>query len=101
MYTFSLVIKNVMHDACIFHDIVVIPFLYIYIDILRWGKNKETVLSSLPACFVITHSFLLSRIFVTIVSLLYNFYIIGEAVNFNALFNCFAVRLCFCGGMRI
>ena len=34
MYTFSLVIKNVMHDACIFHDIVVIPF-FVYIDILR------------------------------------------------------------------
>ena len=30
-------------------------YIYIYVYILRWRKNKETILSSLQACFVITH----------------------------------------------
>ena len=92
-----------MHDACIFHDIVVIPFLYIYRYIEMGKKQRDCTFipTSLFRDYSLIRGFLLSRIFVTIVSLLYNFYIIGEAVNFNALFNRFAVRLCFCGGMRI
>ena len=31
-------------------------YVYIYIDILSWGKSEETVIFSLQACFVITNS---------------------------------------------
>ena len=31
-------------------------YIYIYIHILRKGKKKKNILSSLQACFVITHS---------------------------------------------
>ena len=56
------------------------------------GEKTETIPSSLQACFVITHS---SGNF--IVKNIHNH---GMAGNFNALFNCYTVIVCFCGGMR-
>ena len=61
------------------------------------GEKTETILSSLQACFVITHSsedFLVKNIH-NHHSNLHK----GMAKNFNALFNCYAVMLCVCGGM--
>ena len=53
---------------------------FLYVEVERdiyWDreKNKEIILSSLPDCFVITHlsGILLSRIFLTIVYILYKF----------------------------
>ena len=71
----------------------------IYIEI---GKKKETILSYLQACFVITLSpgdFIVKNIRS---HRLYSIKIciIGVAVTLNALFNCYAVTLCFRSGMR-
>ena len=72
----------------------------VYVEIERdiyWdtGKNKEIILSFLQACFVITHSsgdFIVKNI---CNHRLYTLQIckIGVVVNFNALFNCYAVKL--------
>ena len=73
-----------------------------HICILRKGKNKETILSSLQACFVITHSsgdFIVRNIRNNRLYTLQTC-IIGVAVDLNALFNSYAVTLCFCGCMR-
>ena len=66
-------------------------------------KNKETILSSLQACFVVTHlsgDFIVKNI--RNHRCIYNLQIciIGVAVNLNVSFNCYAVTLCFYDGMR-
>ena len=69
---------------------------------IEMRKNKETIPSSLQACFVITH---LSGDFIVKNTRNHRLYtlkicIIGVAVNLYTLFNCYAGTFCFCGGMR-
>ena len=88
------------------HNIYIYTYIYIYIYRERErereiGKQEETIFSSLQACFVITHSsgdFVKNNRNHRLYTL--QICIIGVAENLNALFNCYAVTLCFCGGMR-
>ena len=73
---------------------------FLYVEVERdiyWDreKNKEIILSSLQDCFVITH---LSGDFIVKNILNHRLYTLqifkfGVVVNFNALFNCYAVKL--------
>ena len=76
----------------------------LYIYILREGKQQRDYdFIPVQACFMITHSsgdFIVKNIRNHHLSTL-QIFIIGVAVNFNALFiSCYAVMLCFCGDMR-
>ena len=81
-------------------------YIYIYIYIYRksvfrlfhstvletFRKNKETILSSLQACFVITNSsgdFIVKNIFKHCLYTLHICITASIAVNLNALFNCY------------
>ena len=67
------------------------------------GEKTETILSSLQACFMITHSsedFIVKNIHNHHLYNLQNLHK-GMEKNFNALFNCYTVMLCVCGGMMI
>ena len=97
---------SVLHEnALVFSQLETRNFLmyttYIYIEIGK--KNKETILSSLQVCFVVTHlsgDFIVKNI--RNHRCIYNLQIciIGVAVNLNVSVNCYAVTLCFCGGTR-
>ena len=79
-------------------------FNLFYIYILREGKQQRDYnFIPVQACFMITHSSGDSIVKNIRNHHLYTLLIciIGVAVNVNALFiSCFAVMLCFCGGMR-
>ena len=67
--------------------------------ILRQGKNEETKLSSLQAYFVIpdpSGDFIVKNNCNHHLIFTLQICIIGMAINYSALLNCYAVTLCFC-----
>ena len=47
---------RVTENRCVLFDSFTYIYIYIYIYIATGEKNRETILSSLQACFVITNS---------------------------------------------